>query len=174
MAQFFEQIIQSINNSEIRIALEQLFGIMGVGRGSQAGNPGFVGNITGNVTGDVLGDVVGDLTGDVTADVVKASGITYTDQTTDLDGVVLNNFITLHADDAVVTLTNLELQLGAMYTFYCSRGDEATTVVLKTPATFDGINNKASFEEEDAISVFATAAGKFHILENDGVVLSSV
>jgi hypothetical protein len=128
----------------------------------------------GSYTGNVTGNVTGDVTGDVTADVIKSNSTTYSDQTTDLDGVTLNNYIVLDANAAVVTLTNATFQLGAMYTIYCSRADLATTLTLKSPATFDGTNNKATFDEEDAISFFATAAGKFHILENDGVLLSAV
>ena len=131
------------------------------------------GSYTGDVTGDITGDITGDVTGNVIADVVKSNATTYAADA-DLDGIVLNNFMVLDADTVTVNLTNLELQLGAMYTFYCSRADEVTSIVLKAPATFDGTNNKAIFDEEDIISVFATAAAKFLILENDGVALSAV
>jgi len=51
----FEQILQSINNSEIRIALEKLFGLVGIGTGSDGTNAEYVGDLTGDVEGDVTG-----------------------------------------------------------------------------------------------------------------------
>lgn len=65
MAQTFEQVLQSINNSEIRIALEKLFSIIGIGTGDQVGNSSYVGNVTGNITGNVTGNLTGDVTGDL-------------------------------------------------------------------------------------------------------------
>ena len=61
----FEQILQSINNSEIRIALEKLFALVNIGTGSDGSNLELVGNLTGDVTGDLTGDVTGDVTGAV-------------------------------------------------------------------------------------------------------------
>jgi hypothetical protein len=51
----FEQILQSINNSELRIALEKLFALVNVGTGSDGSNLELVGNLTGDVTGNVTG-----------------------------------------------------------------------------------------------------------------------
>jgi hypothetical protein len=66
MAQKFEQIIQSINNSELRQAIELLFSIIGIGKGDNSGNSGYVGDVTGDVTGNVTGNVAGNLDGLVT------------------------------------------------------------------------------------------------------------
>lgn len=69
----FEQILQSINNSEIRQALEKLFALCGVSTGSDGTNiaKDVVGDVTGDLTGDVTGDLTGDVTGDVTGSVTK-------------------------------------------------------------------------------------------------------
>jgi len=73
MAQLFEHILQSINNSEIRQSLEALFNIIGVGKGDKNGSVSVTGNLTGNVTGNVTGVVTGSagssLIGNVTGDV---------------------------------------------------------------------------------------------------------
>ena len=72
MAQTFEQILTSINNTEIRMALEQLFAIVGAGTGSTV-EGGIAQDVTGDVTGNVTGDVTGDLTGDVAGAVVAST-----------------------------------------------------------------------------------------------------
>jgi hypothetical protein len=76
--QNFEQILQGINNSEIRIALEALFGLVNVGTGSDGTNLELVGDLTGDVTGDLTGTA--DLTlaltpGSAPVNAVKAGGI---------------------------------------------------------------------------------------------------
>jgi hypothetical protein len=58
----FEQILQSINNSEIRIALEKLFAMAGIGTGSDGTS----------LSQDVIGDVTGDLTGNADTATVTA------------------------------------------------------------------------------------------------------
>ena len=66
MAQKFEHILQSINNSEIRIALEALFAIAGIGPGQSTGSPieqDIIGNTAGVHTGAVTGDVTGSIDG---------------------------------------------------------------------------------------------------------------
>jgi len=70
----FEQILCSINNSEIRIALERLFALCGVGTGSDGTDieKDVVGDVTGNLTGNVTGDVTGNVTGDVDGALVDA------------------------------------------------------------------------------------------------------
>ena len=72
MAQYFEQIMQSINNSEIRVALEKLFAITGIGKGSAIGSGGgeIVADVTGSLTGNVTGNVTGTLVGAATKQVV--------------------------------------------------------------------------------------------------------
>jgi len=69
MSETFGQMLQSINNSEIRITLEKIFGLLGLQPGDSTGPSTLVGDVTGDLTGDVTGDVAGDLTGDVTGDV---------------------------------------------------------------------------------------------------------
>ena len=59
----FENILQSINNSEIRIALEKLFALAGIGTGSDGSS--LSQDVIGNLTGDVVGAVTGDVTGDI-------------------------------------------------------------------------------------------------------------
>jgi hypothetical protein len=70
----FEQILQSINNSEIRIALERLFALAGIGPGSDGSaiSQDVIGDVTGDLTGNVTGNVAGDLTGDVDGALVDA------------------------------------------------------------------------------------------------------
>lgn len=46
----FEQILSSINNTELKINLENLFNILGVGRGDSAGDVTLVGNVSGDVS----------------------------------------------------------------------------------------------------------------------------
>jgi hypothetical protein len=71
----FEQILCSINNSEIRQSLEKLFALVGVGTGSDGTS------LSQDVVGDLTGDVTGDLTGNVNATTVDADTLTTTTQT---------------------------------------------------------------------------------------------
>jgi len=75
MAQTFEQILQSINNSEIRIALENLFAIVGVGTGDsvEGGSGPITADVTGDLTGNVTGNVTGTLVGPATKQVVTTA-----------------------------------------------------------------------------------------------------
>jgi hypothetical protein len=65
MAQTFAQILQSINNSEIRIALEMIMKIAGVNPGDITGPSTLVGDLTGDVTGDLTGNVTGNVDGNL-------------------------------------------------------------------------------------------------------------
>ena len=65
MAHKFSDLLQSIQNTQIRIAIERMFSIVGVTKTSTPSAPGLtlVGDITGDVTGNVTGNVTGDVTG---------------------------------------------------------------------------------------------------------------
>lgn len=68
MAQKFQDILTMIQNSQIRVALERMFAIIGVSGSDTASTFTIDGDITGDVTGDLTGDVTGDVTGNVTGD----------------------------------------------------------------------------------------------------------
>ena len=87
MAQPFEQIVQSINNTELRIAVENLFGILGIGRGDKEGSATISAAVTGGVTGNVVGDVTGNLTGDSAG---THTGAVTGDVTGSVDGAIVD------------------------------------------------------------------------------------
>lgn len=66
MSETLAQILQSINNSELRISIEKIMGLLGLQPGDSTGPSAFVGDVTGDLTGNVTGNVTGDVTGDVT------------------------------------------------------------------------------------------------------------
>jgi hypothetical protein len=171
MAQYFEQILQSINNSEIRIALEKLFAIMGVGTGAQVGDPGFVGNITGNVTGDQLGNQVGDSTGKLLlAETVSLAPTTHVADGT-LDGT--EAWVRMDASSATVDLTLAAPNPGHYQIFDCVDASNSCTVTL-TVGDFDGTNFIATLDAaEECLVVFAISATRFIIIENIGAVALS-
>jgi hypothetical protein len=71
MAQNYKlsDVLQSIQNSQIRIALEQIMAIAGIGLNDRV-DDAIVKNITGIVTGSLVGNSAGVHTGAVTGDVV--------------------------------------------------------------------------------------------------------
>ena len=86
--QKFEHILQSINNSEIRIALEKLFALLSTGTGSDGTNL----NLVGDVTGDVTGSVTKLLAGSAPVNAVQAAGIlTFTGVAVDEDIVTIGS-----------------------------------------------------------------------------------
>jgi hypothetical protein len=139
MAQFFEQIICNINNSELRIALEQLFAIMGVGRGSQVGNPGFVGNIVGNLTGDQLGNMTGDVAGNVTG-YVKGAVQSIDDDLDLADGDFFGTTILLDGD-GTCDISNWTPTVGREYTLFCIDSTTDPTVTLTSGITINAAGN---------------------------------
>jgi outer membrane lipoprotein SlyB len=178
MAQYFEQIMQSINNSEIRIALEKLFAIAGIGKGSQVGDPGFVGNLTGNVTGDVLGDVVGDVTGDVlgdiTGDQIRVTSTKSVDEDMGDADTFATTLIDLDGTSASVALTKFTPTIGKTYVIFCSDASNAVTLTTSSGVTLDGTNDLATFDAADeCIVITCINATTCLVVENiGGVVLS--
>ena len=81
MSQTFSQILQSINNSEIRIALEMIMALVGLQPGDSTGpstlvaSGTFTGNVIGDVTGNVAGNVTGDVSGNVTGDLTGTATV---------------------------------------------------------------------------------------------------
>ena len=69
MSETFGQMLQSINNSEIRITLEKIFGILGLQPGDSTGPSALTGDIVGDVTGNLAGDVTGNVSGNLTGNV---------------------------------------------------------------------------------------------------------
>jgi hypothetical protein len=191
MAQFFEHIMCSINNSELRIALEQLFAIMGVGKGSQAGDPGLVGNITGNVTGDVLGDVTGDVKSDsganiitsgatpelstFTGDVVSGSIREFARKTylADDDVDLTFNYHVLDGSSASVALGITNPPHGRLMFFSAWDVSNACTLTLGT-GDFDGSGgNVVTFDNaESFIVVWAVHGTRFAIIVNGDCTIS--
>jgi hypothetical protein len=102
----FEQILCSINNSEIRIALEKLFALCGVGTGSDGS--AISQDVIGDVTGNLTGNVAGNLTGNVDATTVDADTLTTTTQTP-VNAVAATSVLTM-ADVGVI---GDELTIGA-------------------------------------------------------------
>lgn len=66
MANKFSDLLLSIHNTQIRTALERMFGIIGVAKGDYTGSCTLEVNLTGNVTGNITGDISGDVTGTLT------------------------------------------------------------------------------------------------------------
>lgn len=60
-------LLQAIQNTQIRIAIDRLLALAGVTSSNEYGDA-IVTNVTGNVTGDITGDITGNITGNVTGD----------------------------------------------------------------------------------------------------------
>jgi hypothetical protein len=111
----FEQILCSINNSEIRIALERLFAMAGIGTGSDGSS--ISQDVVGDVEGNLTGNVTGDLTGDVNATNVDADTLTTTTQTP-VNAVAATSVLTMadvgvDADVLIIGDDTYELDTGA-------------------------------------------------------------
>jgi hypothetical protein len=87
MSQTFSQILQSINNSEIRIAIEMIMNIAGIQPGDSTGPSTLTGDLTGDVTGNLTGNVTGDVTGNSAG--VHTGAVTG-DVTGSVDGAVVD------------------------------------------------------------------------------------
>lgn len=99
MANKFSDLLLSIQNTQIRIALERMFAIIGVAKTDYAGSVTVEGDVTGDVTGALTGNVTGNVTGDVTGDVLAVDTATIVDSGAD----VANSVVT--AGSLVGTLT---------------------------------------------------------------------
>lgn len=166
MAQTMAQVIASINNSELRIALEMLVTALAASGVT----------LTANLVGDVTGDVTGDLTGNVIASTVQSTGITCLSMQMNAtpyvaDGAAANYaaFIEMDASDATVNLTYSAPIKGKLVVMYCKDATNACTVTL-TAGTFDGTNNIATFGTGKALILFAISTTRFLIIENIGSV----
>ena len=141
----FEQILSSINNSEIRITLEKLFALAGIGTGSDGTSlsQNVVGNVTGNVTGDLTGNSAGTHTGPV-VNTVQA-----VDDDLDLaDGDFTGNIILLNGD-GTCDISNWTPTIGREYTLFCTDSTTDPTVTLTSGITINATGND--------IMTFATA-----------------
>jgi hypothetical protein len=176
----FEQILQSINNSEIRIALEKLFALCGVSTGSDGSaiNQNVIGsltgNVTGNVTGDLLGLTVGNHIGGVDGDVIKQ--LTTYSADTDLDDTDLpTTMIDLNGSTASTDVIKFTPEPGKIYVISCSDvGTADPSITASSGITLDGTNDKATFDAADeCLIIFCINATTCLIVENiGGVVLS--
>jgi hypothetical protein len=128
----FEQILCSINNSEIRIALERLFALCGVGTGSDGTDieKDVVGDVTGNLTGNVAGDVTGNLTGDVTGDVDGAL--------VDADTLITKTLTPVNAVASEAKLTSSGAMAPATHAVSVLTSD-ATNVTADTTVTINTV-----------------------------------
>jgi hypothetical protein len=172
----FEQILQCINNTEIRIALERLFALCGVGTGSDGASitQNVVGNLTGNVTGDLLGTTVGTHIGDNEGDEIKQ--LTTYSVDTDLDDTDLpTTMIDLNGSTASADVIKFTPEPGKMYVISCSDvGTADPSITASSGITLDGTNDKATFDAADeCLIIFCINATTCLIIENiGGVVLS--
>lgn len=174
MSESLGEMLQSINNSELRISLEKILGILGftpstrVGGVSLTGN--VTGNLTGNVTGDVLGDVVGDVTGNLSGDVTKGQATLSADEDLD-DGDFSGTMVDLNGSSATVAVTNFTPTPGKTYVISCSDATNAVTLTASTGVTLDGTNNKATFDAADeCLVIVCINATTCLIVENIGAV----
>jgi hypothetical protein len=176
----FEQILCNINNTEIRIALERLFALVGVGTGSDGTSlsQDVVGNLTGNVSGNVTGDQLGNMTGDVTGDVNgnEVKQLTTYSADTDLDDTDLpTTMIDLNGSTASTDVTKFTPEPGKTYVISCSDvGTADPSITASSGITLDGTNDKATFDAADeCLIIFCINATTCLIVENiGGVVLS--
>jgi len=162
MAQTIAQVISSINNSELRIAIEMLL--------TALASTGLTTNVTGNLTGNVTGNLTGDVAGDIT--LPKTSIAADTDLS---DGDFDTSFIDLSGEDASCDISNWVPTPGKFYVITCSDVSTADpTVTLKLGATFDGTNDIATFDAAaESLVLFAISATRLVIVENvDEVALS--
>ena len=178
--QNFEQILQSINNTEIRYALELLFGFAGVAKGNSGsgivkdvtGN--LTGNVTGNVTGDQLGDMTGDVTGDVNGDEIKQL-TTYSADTDLSDTDVPTTLIDLNGASASCDISNFTPTPGKTYVFSCSSVVTANpTLTASSGITLDGTNDVATFDAaNECIIIVCINATTCLVVSNVGSVVFS-
>ena len=176
----FEQILQSINNSEIRIALEKLFALCGVSTGNSGsgivqdvvGN--LTGNVVGNVTGDQLGDMTGDVTGDLNGDEIKQL-TTYSADADLSDTDLPTTLIDLNGASASCDITNFTPTPGKVYVISCSSVVTADpTLTASTGVTLDGTNDVATFDAaDDCIVIVCINATTCLLVENIGAVVFS-
>jgi hypothetical protein len=138
----FEQILQCINNSEIRIALERLFALCGVGTGSDgtAINKDVVGDLTGNVEGNVVGDVTGTVTkllaGTAPKNAVQASAVlTFTGVSVDEDIVTIG--------DDVYEINDVEGEITAGRIWVDLGDTQAATIVAALVAAVNASGTEA-------------------------------
>ena len=176
----FEQILQSINNSEIRVALEKLFALAGISTGSDGTSLSqnvigdVTGNVTGNVTGDVTGDVIGDVSG-VVSGVLNLAATQYIDGPVDLgNGDFPTSFIKLRGASTTLNITDWTFTEGGLYVLSCHDSTEDSNVTMSSGKTFDGTNNKATFDaENETLVLFGAESGEMVIVENLGAVTPS-
>ena len=167
--QNFEQILQSINNTEIRYALELLFGFAGVAKGNSGS--AVVKNVVGDLTGDVTGNSAGVHTGAVTGNVtgsatkllagsapvnaVQASGIlTFTGVSVDED------IVTIGTDVYEINDVEGEITAGRIWV---DLGDASAAVVVA--ALVAAVNASATEAvtavngDGDTVEIVADVAG---------------
>ena len=175
----FEQILTSINNSEIRIALEKLFALAGISTGNSGSGivQDVVGNLTGNVTGNVTGDQLGDMTGDVTGDVNGNEVKQLTTYTSDQDLGDTDLPTTMIDVDGAAScdIINFTPVPGKTYVISCSGVAVANpTLVASSGITLDGTNDTATFDAADeCLIIFCINATTCLIVENIGGVVMS-
>ena len=171
----FEQILQSINNSEIRIALERLFAMAGIGPGSDGTSlsQNVVGDVTGDLTGDVTGNVVGNVTGAQTGNRKDTIGTLVVD--TDLnDGGFTTQHVHLDGSSASVAVTKFKPVVGRLYIIVCDDATSAVSVTCSSGGTFDGTNSVATFDAAgETLIVYAISTTQMVIFENIGSVTLS-
>jgi hypothetical protein len=134
----FEQILQSINNSEIRIALEKLFALAGVATGNSGSGivQDVIGNLTGNVTGDVTGTVTKLLAGTAPVNAVQASAILT------ITGVSVDEDIVTIGDD-VYEINDTEGQITAGRIWVDLGDTQAATIVAALVAAINASGTEA-------------------------------
>lgn len=176
MAQLFEHIIQSINNSELRIAIEKLFAIIGVGIGDKEGSVSVTGTLTGDVTGNVTGNVTGDQIGDSYGEHIDSTTVFNAD--TDMgDTDFASGVIILDGSTGTVALTNFTPTAGKLYTIFHSDSTNDASLACSSGVTINAAgNNTMSFTDAgDCIILKAITASRLVIVENIGsVALSTI
>jgi hypothetical protein len=167
--QNFEQILQGIHNTEIRIALELLFGFAGVGKGNTG--DAVVKDVVGDLTGNVTGDVTGNVTGNVDAATVDADTLTTTTQTP-VNAVAATSVLTMadvgvHGDILIIGADTYELDTGAGITegniqvdISGSQTKQATVTAMVAAQVSDGTED-VSFTDnaDDTMGIASDVAG---------------
>jgi hypothetical protein len=161
MAETFEQILSSINNSQLRESLAKLFAITGVGTGSSVGSGGgeLVADLTGDVEGDLTGNSAGVHTGAVTGNVSGDVTGSIDGAVVDGDTLITKTLTPVNAVAAVDTLT---------FTTSMKHGESFVIGTETFDIHGDNVTAYAGANTEVDITAAATAAQASEILTLDG------
>jgi len=140
----FSDLLQSIQNTQIRLAIERMFSLVGVSGSTSTSNPAaLTGNVTGDVTGDLTGNVTGNVTGDVTGSATKVTEATPVNVAT-ATGTLTISSSPKHGESFVIGTETFDIH-GDAVTAYAGANTEVDITGAATAAqateilTLDGV-----------------------------------